>query len=116
MQEFRSLFCHHFKCPSSSYEDRAFKELLYRHARVVAPLIRTVRPAFFVEDFKFIHYLAEATDLREARSCAAEFQDANAANRKFLRTRMRLRVSGLKASKLADLLFSLPNRESIDNL
>jgi hypothetical protein len=106
MREFKSLFCQHFNCPVSSYEDRAFTELLYRHARPVAPCIRKFRPGFFLEDFKFIRYLADATDLREARAAAADFQDANAAKSNFWRTRLRLRVSGLKASRLAGLLFS----------
>jgi hypothetical protein len=106
MQEFKALFCQHFNCPASSYEDRAFKELLYRHARPVALCLRRIRPSFFDEDFKFIRYLAEVTDLREARATAADFQDANAAKRSFWRTRFRLRVSGLKASRLAERLFS----------
>lgn len=106
MQEFRQLFCQHFKCPASSYEDRAFKELLYRHARPLALCLRKFRPGFFSEDLKFIRYLAEATSLREARAAAADFQDANAARRSFWRTGLRLRVSGLKASRLAGRLFS----------
>lgn len=106
MPDFRNRFCQHFNCPVSSYEDSAFRVLLYRHARPVAPCIRKLRPDFFAEDFKFIRYLAEAADLREARAAAADFQDANAARRNFWRARLRLRVSGLKASRLAFLLFS----------
>jgi len=106
VQDFKTRFCQHFNCPACSYEDRAFRALLYRHARPVAFCINALRPEFFAEDFKFIRYLADATDLREARAAAADFQDANAARRSFWRGRLRLRVSGLKASRLAVLLFS----------
>lgn len=106
MREFKDLFCQHFNCPASSYEDRAFRELLYGHARAVAPCIRKIRPDFFAEDFKFIRYLGEAADLREAWATAADYQDANAAKRNSWRIRLRLRVSGRKASKLASRLFS----------
>lgn len=106
MRQFKFLFCQRFKCPDPSFEDRAFRELLYSHAKAPALAIRLIRPSFFAEDFKFIRYLGEATDLREAFATAADYQDANAARRNSLRTRLRLRVSGMKASRLAEQLFS----------
>jgi hypothetical protein len=105
-QQFQAVFCQHFNCPLSGYEQRAFRELLYSHARLVAPVLATLRPDFFAEDFRFIRYLGEATDLREAKASAAEFQDSNAARRGFLRTRLRIRVSGWKATQLAHRLFT----------
>jgi len=105
-EQFDFLFCRHFNCSPSEYEDWAFRQLLYPHARLVARLIRMMNPGFFVQDFKFIRYLGEATDLREAKTSAADFQDANAGKRNFWRTGLRIRISGLKASRLADQLFA----------
>jgi hypothetical protein len=82
------------------------KEVLYSHARFVAPIIRILCPGFFAEDFKFIHSLGEFADLREANACAAEFQDINATRRSFFRKRLKIRASGFKASRLAYELFS----------
>jgi len=64
-------------------------------------LLRKLKPDFFAEDFKFIRYLGEAIGSREVKASAADFQDANFARRTFLRTSLRIRVSGRKAARLA---------------
>ena len=106
MSPFRDLFCARFLCPADEYEDRAFGELLYGHAKVIAPSLHKLMPALFGCDFRFIRELGEAVDLREANISAAGFQDANWASHNFFRTRLRIRVSGRKASELARELFS----------
>ncbi len=105
-EQFHFLFCERFRCPPAEFQHRVFKRCFYSHARLLAPVLRKVRPEFFTEDFKFIHYLAEATDLREALACAADFQDANMARRNFWRTGLRIRVSGRKAARLAEVVFT----------
>jgi hypothetical protein len=105
-REFKVLFCERFECRPSEFEDLAFKELLYWHAKPLAPVIRKLNPAFFEEDLKFIQYLGDASGVREANANAADFKDANAARRSFWRTGLRIRVSGMKATKLAHRLFS----------
>ena len=103
---FRELFCTRFGCPPDAYEIRAFGALLYGHARIIGAILRRLKPEWFADDFKFIRDLGEATDLREANISAADFQDANLARRKFFRVRLKIRVSGGKASDLARELFS----------
>src|SRR5258708_33532548 len=105
-QEFRFLFCERFNCFPSEYAERAFRECSYWHARLLAPVLLQVKPKFFAEDFKFIRYLGEATDVREANANAADFQDANFARSWSWRRRLKLRVSGRKATRLAYGLFS----------
>src|SRR5258708_38368380 len=63
--QFQILFCDRFECPPSEYEERALRELLYSHARLVVPIIRKMRPDFFNQDFKFIRYLGTADDFQE---------------------------------------------------
>ena len=86
---------------------------MYTHAKPLASLVRKLQPAFFNEDFKFIDYLGEATDLREVSAYAADFQDANFARRGFWRTRLRIRVSGRKATRLAQRLFSQSRQSAV---
>ena len=105
-REFKVLFCDRFGCPHSEFENRAFKELLYWHAKPLASMIRRFNPGFFDEDFRFIQYLGDASGLREAKANAADFKDSNAARRSFWRTGLRIRVSGMKATKLAHRLFA----------
>ena len=105
-QQLQALFCQRFGCPPSEYEERAFKRCLYWHARLLAPLVRLVAPDFFAEDFKFMHYLGAAIDLKDAKVDALNFQAANRGNPTFWRTGCKLRVSGRKASRLARTLFS----------
>ena len=105
-QQFQVLFCERFDCPPSEYEERAFRECLYWQAKILAPVLRKLKPDFFEEDFNFIHYLGEASGSREVRASAADFQDVNFARRSFWRTTLRIRVSGGKAMRLAQRLFS----------
>ena len=101
----QDLFCRQFHCAPSDYTERAFRKLLYRHARLIAPVFRKLRRDPFAEDFRFVRDLGEATDLREAMACVADFQVANIAWRRFWRTTLKIRVSGLKATRLAQQLF-----------
>jgi hypothetical protein len=103
---FQTLFCTQFECLPNQYENRAFQELLYGRAKIVAPVLLKLKPGFFAEDLKFIRYLGETTDLREAKASAADFQDLNAARRNFWRSVLKIRVSGLKATEIAHQLFA----------
>ena len=103
---FETLFCERFGCLPEQYEGRAFRELLYGHAKVIAPVLRMVTPDFFAEDLRFIRDLGQATDLREANVSAASFQDSNGTRGRFWRKALRIRVSGLKGAALARELFA----------
>lgn len=105
-RQFAELFCERFHCPVSNYRERAFRKLLFCHARPLAGILRLLSPRFFLEDFKFIEALGAAGNPRKAFMDAASFQDANALERGALRTALRLRVSGRKAMRLAHELFA----------
>jgi hypothetical protein len=104
---FRALFCERLHCLPSDYEERVFRACLYRHAKLVAPVLRKMKPDLFTRDFKFIGYLGETTEPIQAIECALDYQDANFAARSFLRTVCRIRVSGRKAVALARQLFAI---------
>jgi len=105
-RQLKALFCERFDCPPSEYEERAFRKCLYPHARLLAFLIRIISPNFFAEDFKFVRYLGESTSLRDVSADRMNFHDANRSNPKFLRTALRIRVSGRKATRLAQRLYA----------
>jgi hypothetical protein len=98
---FKSLFCERFGCSPEDYEARAFSMLLYWHARFLAPLVRAIKPDFFVEDFKFIRYLGEAVDVRQAKVDVLDFKDLDRKHWRLLHTGFRIRVSHRKARRLA---------------
>jgi hypothetical protein len=77
---------------------------------MLAAGFRTMKPEFFAGDLKFIINLGAVTGLREASAEARDFQDANRARPSFLRTGLRIRVSGRKATRLAQVLFSEARR------
>jgi hypothetical protein len=99
------LFCRRFHCDTSEFEERALRECLYWHARLLAPLLRKVQPHFFDKDLKFIRYLGATTDWDEAKTDINNFYLVNVGKPSFARTDLRLRVSGRKASRLARELF-----------
>jgi hypothetical protein len=104
--ELKALFCERFKCPPSEYEVRALKRCLYWHARLLGPFVRLLNAKFFLEDLQLIRALGAATHWRDARGEILTFQDANRTSMRLLRTGLKIRVSGRKATDLAKQLFS----------
>jgi hypothetical protein len=102
---FKILFCQRFACSAEQYERRAFRKLLYSHAKVVAPVLRLLNQEVFAKDVLFLRDLGDATDLREANQSAAGFQDSNGSTREICRGMLKIRVSGLKGIRLAQELF-----------
>lgn len=104
--QFRVLFCQRFNCSLPEYEERAFRLCLYRHARLLAPVLRRLKPDWFAEDFKFIRYLGASTGLSKAGLDLLDFRHVNLGKRSFWRVILRIRVSSRKASRLAQQLFA----------
>jgi hypothetical protein len=104
--QFQVLFCRRFNCSLSEYEERAFRKCLYRHARLLAPVLRKLKPDLFAEDFKFIRYLGASTGLSKAGLDLLDFRHVNLDKRSFWRIGLRIRLSSRKASRLAEELFA----------
>ncbi len=103
---FKSLFCKKFGCSPEDYEGRAFRMSLYWHARLLAPALRAIYPAFFQEDLKFIRYLGEALDARQAKVDVLDFKDTDRKNWRLLHSGLRIRVSHRRARRIAFRLFA----------
>ena len=113
VQQFHLLFCQRLNCPTSVYEERVFRKCLYWHAKLLAPVMRMLKPSFFAEDFKFIRYLGAATNAQEAAVDLLNFRDVNLSKRGFWRNDLRIRVSGRKASRLAHELFAAGREDRV---
>ena len=111
---FKSLFCERFGCSPEDYEERAFRMLLYWHARILAPVIRIIKPDAFLEDFKFIRYLGDAVDARQAKVDVLDFKDLVRKRWRLLHTGLRIRVSHRKARRLAFQLFGQADQADAD--
>ena len=107
---FKSFFCERFKCSPEEYEERAFRKFLYWHARFLAPVVRTIKPDFFLEDFNFIRYMGDALDARQAKVDVLDFKDLDRKQWRLLHSGLRIRVSHRKARLLAFQLFGVPDR------
>ena len=107
-RDLKSLFCERFKCPPSEYERLALRECLYVHARIIAPLLCWLNPRFFERDRVFIEEFGKAENwlVMMEEVAAFRYQDAFDEPR-FTRKTLRLRVSGQKATMLADKLFPM---------
>jgi len=101
---FADLYCLCNNCPRAEYQERAFGELLYAHAKWIAVAIRRCNRRAFTEDIQFIRDIGETTDLMEALALVASFQKANRA-RTNIRTLLKFRLSGFKARLLAYSVF-----------
>ena len=110
---FKTLFCEQFRCPPSDYEEQAFLRFLYWHARLLAPIVRLLNPSFFTHDFAFVQYLGGATSSRDVNAEMMAFQDTIHGNSSFMRTGLRIRVSGRKAAGLAQELLEAERRMDV---
>jgi hypothetical protein len=104
-KQFKTLYCKYSNCPPTEFEDRTFRACLYGRAKLMEPVIRLVRSRFFAEDYSFIEALGGAKNLQDVRVALSNFRDAEQMGG-FFRRRLKLRVSGRKAARLAQGLFA----------
>jgi hypothetical protein len=99
--QFSALFCERFGCAVEDFEKRAFRQCLYPHAKILAPLIRVILPGCFARDLAFIRYLGTTRRISQVVDAASEFHDKGGFEEGFRFTNLKIRVSGSKAIHLA---------------
>jgi hypothetical protein len=112
-RDLRSLFCEHYACSQSEFDKLAFQKCLYFHARLMAPLLRRLKPDYFDRDLRFAHYFGDANDRQEATAEIASLCYEDHIQPHFARNALRLRVSGRKANDLALKFFAQGNPEQL---
>lgn len=108
---FKEAFCERYRCPSDQYLRRAFRKCLYRRAALLAPIIMAVSPAFFQVDMDVIERIGSARSWRELHAELKAFSINSRLRTRPLRSQFRLRVSGNRICKLAEVLFG-PQKSS----
>jgi hypothetical protein len=103
--DFKSRFCEEFGCAPAQFEERAFAECLYPVARLLAPVIRILRPNYFAPDLALIGYLGKSPSRRNAMNELAAFMESNEARGSFARKTLRIRISARRTSQLTARLF-----------
>jgi len=103
---FQEIFCRSQKCDPSDFRDRVFWRCLYRHAIPLAYVLKKLTPDFFIDDHTLIQQVALDRDLEEVEANLKDFQYVNNARRHWLRTGLKVRVSGRKVASLARSVFS----------
>ncbi|MGD0815111.1 MAG: hypothetical protein ABSA83_16040 [Verrucomicrobiota bacterium] len=86
-----------------------FQKCLYLHARLMAPLLRRLKPDYFDRDLRFAHYFGNAKDWQEATAEIVSLCYEDHIQPRFARNTLRLRVSGRKANELALKFFAQAN-------
>lgn len=94
-------FCARQNCPPTQYQERAFRLCLYTHAVPVAFVLYRLSSKLFREDRDVIQQVGLAHDLEEVDAALSDFHYINHARRHWLRTGLKIRISGRKVRLLA---------------
>lgn len=96
---FAELYCETNGLTAEQYPARVLAETLYPHARMVAPLLKLLSPAFFSADIEFVQSVGQLRRFREYFAEADEFAH-HPLNRGFWRVTLNLRVSSRRLRRL----------------
>ena len=102
---FQEIFCENRQCDLAEFKDRVFWCCVYRQTVPLAYVLRKLNPAFFADDDTLIRQVALDRDLEEIDANLKDFHYVNRARRHWLRTGLKVRVSGRKVASLARTLF-----------
>ena len=102
---FKTAFCSTYRCGPEDFEAAVFRRALFRHALLVAWWCRWRKPDFFREDLDFIHEVGALTDPDLFRQEVNYFYGRNLRDKGWLRTLLRIRVSGKRLMRIRRRLF-----------
>ena len=103
---FKQAFCERYRCVESQYLRRAFTKCLFRRALPIAPFLLTLWPEFFRVDLDAIERIGAAQSWQELNSELNAFSYNSRLRSRPLRSQLRLRISGNRIRRLANLLFA----------
>ncbi len=99
MESLQKAFCRKFSCPPEEFERKAFAAVVYPHVRIFL-LLGGYRSDYFGPDRAVVSYCGRLCSRVELDRELGEFAQMPE-NRKFLRSVLRLRVSGRRIKRLA---------------
>lgn len=111
---FQEAFCRTFKCQPADYEKRALRRLLYRRARLLGPVVWALTPRLRRLDIEVVQAIGLSRNWGQLRADLGTYSSNSRMSRSFLRNRLKLRISGRRALKLAERLFGPEPRVKAD--
>ena len=107
-RSFRTAFCQQSGCTPEDFPDVVFRRCLYPHALPLAYLMGRLRARLFDEDRKAIEQFGLSTSFGEVREVIEDLRYVNHTNKSWLRTTLKIRVSGRRLYMLAEKLSAPP--------
>ena len=108
-QTFKEAFCRRFRCSPESYEMAVFWRAVFRHALPLAWWIYLISPDFFTEDLELIREVGPMTNPELFKSEVNYFYGRNQRHKNWIRTVLRVRISGARMLRLRRRLFQSTN-------
>lgn len=99
MATLKEIYCQQHKCTVEQFQKRVFRQTLYPHARLVAPLILLFNYEFFSADRTLVSCVAEAENMKRVRNEVRDFF-WDSENRGWLRRAANIRISGQRLKNL----------------
>jgi hypothetical protein len=100
-------FCAHHRCPLSQFQERALRQCLHSHAVPFGYLFFTLVPKNFREDQLVIQQVGLARNLEEVDAALSDFHYINHSRPHWLRTGLKIRISGRKLRMMAASLLEM---------
>jgi hypothetical protein len=101
---FKTAFCERFGCGEEQYADRAYRECLTPHGRLLWRIIHLLEREYFVPDRLLFEHLADATDWARFETELDSFIREDAMLGNALRRVLGIRVSVKRARLLGAML------------
>jgi hypothetical protein len=100
MATFSKIYCQRHRCDRARFVTRVFRQSLYPHARLIAPVILLLHRDFFSADRALILGVADATTMQRIREEVRDYY-SDSSNRGWLRHAVCIRVSGQRLKNIA---------------
>ena len=112
---FRQAFCERYHCSEAKYLRKAFRKCLYRRALLFAPFLEAAWRDFFQVDLDLIERAGVAQNWFELHAELRAFLTNSRLRSRRLRSQLRLRVSGNRVRRLAEVMFGPASRARSGN-
>lgn len=103
---FAARFCEREGLPPEEFRTVLFHRTLYAHARLIAGLVRWLKPRHFLADHEFIEDVGYLRSLQEFSQALGNFVE-HPSNWGPLRRKFRIRVSARRMLKIVRTVFPL---------
>jgi len=103
-RSYKAAFCEQLECAPEEFPDKVFRRCLYPHALPLALLMGQLSARLFDEDRKAIDQFGLSSSFGEVCAVIEDLRYVNHTNKSWLRTTLKIRVSGRRLHMLAEKL------------